>query len=405
MRGEKNMKNLIACSFAFVLLFTSVTSAQARGVGVKRPSSEQQIALVIGNAAYENAPLKNPVNDAQDMAKALRELGFGVIYGENLTQNEMKRAIQNFGEKTRNGSVGLFYYAGHGVQVKGVNYLVPVDAKIKSEEEVQYECVDAGFVLAQMENAGNSTNIVILDACRNNPFERVFRSESRGLASIDAPSGTLIAYATKPGSVASDGKGQNGVYTAALLQQMRSKGLRVEEMFKLVRAAVRKQTDGRQVTWESSSLEGEFCFGGCSSVPPESSTVKPEELLEIIKSQQQSEVKESFSELRGQNFSDEDLKEFKEKNVPKLATERLKHDSHFIDVVLAIKRMELISRQKLFITSLQTYKKTWGELKRISREGQTEAGQEAERLIAKAIVDLVKELYNLPAAKLNELRK
>ena len=122
------------------------------------------------------------------MAQALRGLGFDVIHKENLNQNDMKRAIREFGAKLRNGGVGLLYYAGHGVQVKGINYLVPVNAKIESEEEVEYESVDAGFVLAQMETAKNSLNIVILDACRNNPFARSFRSDSRGLAVMDAPS-------------------------------------------------------------------------------------------------------------------------------------------------------------------------------------------------------------------------
>src|SRR5207237_1273856 len=128
---------------------------------------------------------KNPVNDAQDIAQALRDISFDVIFKENLNQNDMKRTIRAFGEKLRGGGVGLFYYAGHGVQVKGINYLVPVDAKLESEEEVEYECVDAGFVLAQMDSARNSLNIVVLDACRNNPFARSFRSASRGLAVMD----------------------------------------------------------------------------------------------------------------------------------------------------------------------------------------------------------------------------
>ncbi len=125
----------------------------------------------------------------------------------------MKRAIRAFGERLRNGGVGLFYYAGHGVQVNGINYLVPVNAEVNSEEEVEYECIDVGFVIAQAASAENRMTIVILDACRNNPFARSFRSALRGLAPVDAPSGTLIAYATAPGSVASDGNARNGLYT------------------------------------------------------------------------------------------------------------------------------------------------------------------------------------------------
>lgn len=223
-------------------------------------STGKRLALVIGNSAYPNAPLKNPVNDAQDIAAALRALGFEVISRENVNQNDMKRAIREFGEKIRGAAVGLFYYAGHGVQVNGENYLVPVDAKVESEQDVEYECVKAGFALAQMDAARNSMNIVILDACRNNPFARSFRSESKGLAQMDAPSGTLIAYATAPGSVASDGSGRNGLYTQELLKQMRTSGLGIEDVFKRVRISVRAATQQKQTPWESSSLVGDFYF-------------------------------------------------------------------------------------------------------------------------------------------------
>jgi len=196
------------------------------------------------------------------MSQALRALGFDVIYRENINQNEMKKAIRMFGEKIRGGGVALFYYAGHGVQVKGVNYLVPVDAKIESETEVEYECIDAGFVLAQMDAAKNNMNIVVLDACRNNPFARSFRSTSNGLAQMDAPSGTLIAYATAPGSIASDGANRNGLYTQELLKFMRTTNLSIEEVFKQVRISVRNLTHDRQTPWESSSLIGDFYFVG-----------------------------------------------------------------------------------------------------------------------------------------------
>lgn len=238
------------------------STQQPRQLVQEDSRSDKRVALVIGNRAYETAPLKNPVNDAQDMAQVLRELGFEVIYRENVNQADMKRAIREFGAKIRNGGVGLLYYAGHGVQAKGINYLVPVDAKVESEEEIEYEGVDAGFVLAQMESAGNRMNIVILDACRNNPFARSFRSNSQGLAQMNAPSGTLIAYATAPGSVASDGSARNGIYTQELLKNMRTPGLGIEEIFKRVRISVRSLTQGRQTPWESSSLIGDFYFAG-----------------------------------------------------------------------------------------------------------------------------------------------
>jgi hypothetical protein len=254
------MKKSWDLCFILLLVLRAITEAQQPPLGRDASPAERRVALVIGNSAYTTAPLKNPVHDASDMAQALRELGFDVVYKENLNQPDMKRAIRALGEKLRSGAVGLFYYAGHGVQVRGENYLVPVDAKIESEEEVEYEGIHAGFVLAQMDSARNSMNIVILDACRNNPFARSFRSAARGLASMNAPSGTLIAYATAPGAVASDGQARNGLYTQELLKVMRTPGLGIEEVFKRVRIAVRDVTQGQQTPWESSSLVGDFSF-------------------------------------------------------------------------------------------------------------------------------------------------
>jgi len=224
-------------------------------------ASERRIALVIGNGAYTGAPsLKNPPNDARDMAATLKILGFEVASGVNVNQREMKRLIREFGQWLKGGGSGLFYYAGHGVQSKGRNYLIPVDADIQSEAEVEDSGIDAGLVLNYMDDAQNGLNIVILDACRNNPFARSFRSASDGLAQVDAPTGTLIAYATAPGRVASDGTGQNGLYTSELLKQMLVPDLSVTEMFMRVRANVMKQTANKQVPWEASSLVGTFYF-------------------------------------------------------------------------------------------------------------------------------------------------
>jgi len=270
------MRNLIGMIFTLVLLLVPTDYAQSRRhLTLESPNAEKRVALVIGNSAYTTTPLKNPVNDARDMAQSLAALGFEVIHRENLNQNDMKRSIRAFGEKIRGGGIGLFYYAGHGVQVSGINYLIPVDAKIEGEEEVEYECVDAGFVLAQMENARNRMNIMILDACRNNPFARNFRSASRGLAQMDAPSGTLIAYSTAPGSVASDGNARNGIYTQELLKFIRTSNLSIEEVFKRVRISVRNLTQSKQTPWESSSLTGDFYFTG--SATPKGTTNLPGE--------------------------------------------------------------------------------------------------------------------------------
>lgn len=223
-------------------------------------NAEQRLALVIGNNAYKDAPLKNPVNDARAMATTLRQLGFEVIALEDASAKRMQQAILDFGGKLKTGGVGLFYYAGHGVQVRGQNYLVPVDAEIGSEAAVRFEAVAVESITEQMGEAANRVNIVILDACRNNPFERRLRGASRGLAAMDAARGTLVAYATAPGSVALDGDGENGLYTSELLKVLGEPDLKAEEVFKRVRAGVVKHSGGKQTPWESSSLTGDFVF-------------------------------------------------------------------------------------------------------------------------------------------------
>ena len=228
-------------------------------------NSNQRVALVIGNAAYKEAPLTNPVNDARAIGQALQESGFTVILRENTDQRGMLSALREFGDKLRGGGTGLFYYAGHGMQIKGRNYLIPIGANVDREDEVAYSAVDAQAVLDKMESAGNAANIMILDACRNNPFVRASRSGQGGLAQMEAPVGTLVAFATSPGAVASDGAGANGLYTQHLLTAMRQNGSKVEDVFKQVRANVRRDSQGKQVPWESTSLEGDFYFKGGAS--------------------------------------------------------------------------------------------------------------------------------------------
>lgn len=257
-------------AFAFLCLLAPLPashnaqeSRQLRQTTQPASSSGRRIALVIGNGSYTNAPpLKNPPNDARDMAATLKALGFEVTSGTNANQREMKRLIREFGQKLKAGGSGLFYYAGHGVQSNGRNYLIPVDADIQSEAEVEDSGVDLSLVLKFLDEAQNGLNIVILDACRNNPFARNFRSASSGLAQVDAPTGTLIAYSTAPGRVASDGTGQNGLYTSELLKQIRLPNLSVTDIFMRVRAEVMKQTASKQVPWEASSLVGAFYFNG-----------------------------------------------------------------------------------------------------------------------------------------------
>ncbi len=222
-------------------------------------ATERRSALVIGNGAYSAGSLKNPVNDATDMATALKKVGFSVILKKNANHREMMESIEDFGNALKRGGVGLFYYAGHGVQVGGVNYLLPIGARINKEGDIRYEAVDVGRVLTEMENANNGLNIVLLDACRDNPYGKTFRSASRGLAIVtNAPTGTFISYSTGAGQVARDGTGRNSPYTKALLEHIVKPGLPISEVFMKVRSKVKQETG--QVPWELTSLEGNFFF-------------------------------------------------------------------------------------------------------------------------------------------------
>ncbi len=225
----------------------------------------KRIALVVGNSKYgsdENDWLPNAAHDADDMAAELRELGFEVIRRIDLNRAQMKAELREFGTRIKDADVALFYYAGHGVSVQGTNYLIPIDADINSEQEVEFEALDAGFAIAQLDAAGDALNIIILDACRDNPFSRSYRSMSRGLAPMHAPTGTLIAYSTGPGEVASDGTQEsgNGLYTSQLLRYMKTPGLDLEDIFKSVRASVVALSNKKQVPWEHSSVVSDFYF-------------------------------------------------------------------------------------------------------------------------------------------------
>ena len=259
---------LITFTRLFVLFWVLLGLAYASGASAVQPSGSR-IALVIGNADYGNGALKNPVNDARAVADKLEKLGFKVLLRENLKREAMHQSISEFGDALEQGGVGLFYYAGHGMQIKGRNFLVPVDADIQSEDDIEFRGIDANMVLARMNAARSRVNLMVLDACRNNPFSINNRSVSLGLAQMDAPKGTLIAFSTAPGSLAKDGKGTNSVYTKHLIQYLATPAMPVEEVFKEVRVAVAKETDDKQIPWESSSLMGDFYF-----VPP-SQAVNP----------------------------------------------------------------------------------------------------------------------------------
>jgi uncharacterized caspase-like protein len=246
----------------YMLLFIALVAMNVQ--------AENRVALVIGNAKYASQPLTNPVHDAADIADRLTSVGFAVSKLENATRKQIKSALRTFSRQlVEKDSIGLFYYAGHGVQVKGNNYLIPVDADIQSEFEVEDEAIAVNRVLGAMEQAGNGLNLVILDACRDNPYASSFRSNTRGLAKVNAPKGAMVLYATSPGDVAGEGEGRNGIFTKHLLDAIEKPGLTVEQVFKETAIAVSKETAKQQVPWFEGVILGEFSFHTTVNILPE----------------------------------------------------------------------------------------------------------------------------------------
>ena len=239
--------------------------------------ANDRIALVIGNSDYPSSPLRNPVNDANDIADRFRELGFEVIHYENTTYQEMENAVREFGRLLDEiKGIGIFFYAGHGLQVNGRNYLMPVDAEIQDETEVKHKALDVDFVLGKMELAQNSVNLLILDACRNNPFERSFRSvTSRGLAPMNAPSGTVIWYATRPGKVASDGHGRNSPFTRNLLDTLSQQNVEARKVISKIAVSMRNEKL-KQEPWQEGIWLQDFYFINEGPVASDDTTVDDE---------------------------------------------------------------------------------------------------------------------------------
>lgn len=227
-------------------------------------TQERRIALVMGNSDYKDydKKLKNPVNDATDLSRKLESLGFTVIRAFDKTQQGMEKAINDFSNQVKNYDVALFYYAGHGMRCNGYNYLIPIDAVLADESDVKYKCVNANSVLDKMEKSNCPMKIVILDACRNNPFTRGWSRgiDDAGLGTMMAPKGTFIAFSTAPGEVAQDGKGRNSPYTKALLQALDVPNLSIMDFFQEVLIKVSDETNERQTPWTSNSFKGKFYF-------------------------------------------------------------------------------------------------------------------------------------------------
>lgn len=259
--------------FAFSIARHLLALSLAVLFGLQATQAEPRIALIVGNGAYSSVTqLDNPVPDAQLMAQALENNGFTVSMLTNASQGELNRGIAQFGRDLRDAgadATGLFFYAGHAVQSFGSNFLLPVDAGLTDAADLSLVAVQADAVLRQMFSAKNKTNIVILDACRNNPFETIPDLDDNGLAEMKAPTGTFLSYSTAPGAVALDGLDGNSPFTKALAKQISTPGVPIEQLFKNVRVDVIAQTKGQQTPWDTSSLTADFFFEAAAKLTAE----------------------------------------------------------------------------------------------------------------------------------------
>lgn len=252
------------------------------GLCAAEETSTQRLALVIGNAAYSGAPLKNSRKDANDIAETLKHLDFSVTLQADCTLPVMRDCVRTFcDEVNRSRSAALFYFSGHAMQINWRNYLLPVDLHAASAEDISARAVDLSSVMDGLRNVVNPINIVILDACRNNPFATT-GTTGKGLSQMDAPPNSLLAYATSPGNAASDGSGENGLYTGTLLSELQRRGdAKIEDLFKRVRLSVRQASKGMQIPWESTSLESDFYFKAPKVVSEDLSTNLVDPVFEV----------------------------------------------------------------------------------------------------------------------------
>ena len=317
-----------------ITLLAITTAILFMASSVQALTAEKRVALVIGNSTYPTAPLANPVNDATDMAALLEKIGFEVILKRDAGKREMDQAVKKFYRRLQSSKgIALFYYAGHGLQMRGQNYLVPVDAEIESEGDVEYNSVNAGWVLSKMEDAANPVNIVILDACRNNPFSRGFRSGERGLAQMPSPTGSIIAYATAPGDVASDGEGRNGLYTKNLLKHLPTPGLSIQDLFTQVGADVYSESGKKQTPWMSSSLMGKISLAK-ATLTTDSKQPQPVASVPLQAEKQSMEIEKLKLQLEMERLKTEQLRLEAEQRLPERGKtpnkdiEQEKIDSH-----------------------------------------------------------------------------
>jgi uncharacterized caspase-like protein len=252
----------------FILIALAPLSSRAETGGL----SNEKFALVVGNGAYTEGPLANPTQDAVLMGQTLKSLGFTLIGGKahtNLKKEELSLHIIELGDQLRRTrGVGFFYFAGHGMQIEGQNYLIPVGAKLDREEYIRIYGVSMEEVMNQMESAQNRLNLIVLDACRNNPFTSAYRSATRGLKLQSAPGGTMVLYSTRPGKVSLDGDSRNSPFTLALTQQMRKPGLNLEEVMRATINEVERETKGQQTPWQEGFVRESFSFNPAPVAAP-----------------------------------------------------------------------------------------------------------------------------------------
>lgn len=262
-----SLKNRLAALFGLLFIFGAGVAPDSAVAADAATENSNRVALVIGNAHYKSGqPLSNPVNDATDISRKLRELGFNkVVLGLDLDKRAMRKTLREFRDALRPGDVALAYYAGHGVMVGGVNYMVPIDARLEDEDDVKDDALPMDDLLKMMEESRTRTNILMLDACRDNPFKLVSRTratKAQGLASMQeiAGEGTQIIYAARPGKTASDGNGRNGEFTTALLRHIETPGLTLNDLVGRLADDVRRSTNNKQQPWAEGLLTGTFVF-------------------------------------------------------------------------------------------------------------------------------------------------
>ena len=329
-------------------------------------------ALVIGNSSYSQSPLKNPANDARAIGEALKGAGFDVTTKLDAPLSELAQAVQAYTQSlAKRQAVGIFYFAGHGLQLAWRNYMVPVDARFSEASDVPKSCVELGDLLSGISKAKNPLNVIILDACRDNPFGNLKGLDQKGLSQMDAPPSTLLAYATAPGNVADDGAGANGLYTEHLLREVLVPEARVEDVFKRVRLHVRKRTNGQQIPWESTSLEEDYYI-----VPPKALSVRAAEETER-------ERREELARLEKQRQAEEAERKRKLEEAQRLARlaaeeeeRKRKEELAALEAKRAAGEAERKRQQELALKEAQ---RTAEEAERKRREDQVRlAAQRAE---------------------------